>query len=423
MPNVLSRTHTHTHTRMMCDSGGTFIFITFIAYIFFSRAQQNNDTRMLSTRGISKLVMSKPNPATLIWRTKENDPTRHTPAHEGLYYLMPDEKRILDMFGHPTPFDPETTRFYKTIGIMPVMIRKPSLSAMDYVQRIKPNMENIRILFYGDKGHGKTHTLAHLIHYLHAQQNYFIIHLREMKKFTRSPWEFNASTSRPGRIDTPLNSALLLQQIKLQNAALFDKHKDDLLCSQDYKWSLREVTKSGEPLTNVIDHGVNRVIHSSDCVAVLFKELMLAADSGKIRLASVLDNVRFLFLREAGVLKHQDHKRVLVDEITVARALKKLIRGTYKNGLVLATCDDKLSPKQNQTPQDAIGQEGWDCFDPFLPIQVPKYSRNEYENCMNFYQDIGWLTRPEAMTREARDEIRFVSGLNPGQVHYLCQAL
>jgi small subunit ribosomal protein S29 len=303
------------------------------------------------------------------------------------------------------------------------MVRKPSLTAMDYTRRVKPNSENLRVLFYGDKGHGKTHTLTHLIHYLHLQQEHFIIHIREMKKFTRSPWEFSASTSRPGRVDTPLNAAMLLQQFKLQNSALLVKHQEDLLCSQDYKWSLREVTKSGEPLVNVIEHGINRVIHASDCVSVLFKELMMAADSGKIRLASVLDNVRFLFLRECGVLKHADFKKVLVDEMTVARAIKKLIRGSYKNGLVLATCDDKLSPKQDQTPQESIGQEGWDHFDPFLPIHVPKYSREEYETCMNFYQDIGWLTRPESRTREVRDEIRFVSGLNPGQVHYLCQAI
>lgn len=358
----------------------------------------------------------------LFWKTNVNDPRQHTPAHIGLYYLLPDEKEITKVFGHSSPFDIETTRFYKTIGMMPLMIRQPSLSAMDYIRRIKPDSGNVRIILYGDKGHGKTHTLTHLIHYLHLMQDHFIIHIREMKKFTRSPWGYEASTSRPGRVDTPLNAALLLQQFKVQNVALLEKHKETLLCSQDYKWSLREVTSAGEPLVNVIEHGINRVIHASDCVAVLFKELMLAADSNKIRLASILDNVRFLFLREAP-FKHADFKKVLIDEITVARSLKKLIKGSHRNGLVLATSDDKLSAKQNQTPQDALGQEGWDHFDPFLPIQVPKYSRKEYESCMNLYQDIGWLARPESRTIEVRDEIRFVSGLNPGQVHYLCLAI
>lgn len=358
----------------------------------------------------------------LIWKTNEDDPRRHTSAHDGLFYQLPDNKQIQLIFGHPSPYDIETTRFYKTLGMMPVMVRQPALTAMNYIERMKPSMPNVKILFYGDKGHGKTHTLTHLLHYLHLKQEHFIIHIREMKKFTRSPWEFNESTSRPGRIDTPMNAAILLQQFRIQNAKLLEKHKDSLICSKDYTWSLRETTKAGEPLANIAEHGVNRIIHSSDCVAVLFKELMLASDAGKIKLASILDNVRFLFLREAGVLKHVDLKKVLVDEITVARAVKKLIKGSYKNGLVLATCDDKLSRKQNQTPQEAIGQEGWEYFDPFLPINVPKYSRKEFESCMNMYQDVGWLVRPESRTQEARDEIRFVSGLNPGQVYYLCQS-
>lgn len=359
----------------------------------------------------------------LVWRANQDDPRLHTSIHEGLHYILPKEQDCRPIFSYTSPFDIETTRFYRTIGMVPLMIRQPSLEAMHYIKNIKPDMPNVRILFYGDKGHGKTHTLTHLIHYLHLHQEHFIIHIREMKKYARSPLSMDESTSRPGRIDTNTSALRQLRQFKAQNTNLLEKYKDVLKCSQDYTWSLREHTKAGEPLTNVIDHGTNRSLHASDCLAVLFKELMLAADAGHIKLASVLDNVRFLFLREAGVLKHKDHKRVLIDEITVARAIRKLIKKNYKNGLVLATCDDKLSSEQNQIPQDIIGPDGWDHFDPFIPLNVPKYSRKEYESCMNLYQDIGWLTRPEVRTQEVRDEIRFLSGLNPGQVHYICQSL
>lgn len=382
--------------------------------------------RCLSHAAIDKLrPISK---ESLVWRANTDDPRQHTEAHEGLYYLLPDDKQLLQIYakvinGQPTPFDIEKTRFYKTIGMFPLMVRRPFLEASQYLNDLKPNMPNVRVLFYGDIGHGKTHTLAHLLHLLHLRQDHFIVNIREMKKFTRSPWSTDQSTSRPGRIDTNMNAALFLQQFKVQNENLIAKHNDSLKCSKDYKWSLREETKAGQPVSDVIEHGINRVIHASDCMAVLLKELSLAADAGQIRLASVLDNVQFLFYREAGVLKHADHKRMLVDEITVARALKKIIKQDYKNGLVLATCDEKLSPVHDLRPQDALGQEGWDHFDPFLPVKVPKYSRKEFESCMDLYQDIGWLTRPESRTREVRDEIRFISGLNPGEVHYLCQAL
>lgn len=384
-----------------------------------------NQIRRISQAALEKL-RSIPS-ENLIWKSNEDDPMRHTHSHEGLFYNLPEGKQIQQIFGHLTPFDPETTAYYKTLGKSPVvMIRKPALDTMEYIKKLKPSMPNLRVLFYGDKGHGKTHILSHLLHYLHTEQQYFIIHVREMKKFTTTPGPegfYVASNSRQGRIDNPLSAAVLLQQFRVQNANLIEEYKDKLTCGRDYIWSSREVTKAGEPLMNVAEHGVNRVNHASDCVAVLFKELTLAADEGKIKLASILDNVRFLFLREAGILKHKGNKRILVDEITVARAIKKLIKGSYKNGVTLATCDDKLSTKQNQTPREVLGVEGWNHFDPCLPIHVPKYSRMEFESCMNFYQDIEWLCRPESRTREVRDEVRFLSGSNPGQVAYICSAL
>lgn len=384
-----------------------------------------NQIRRISQAALEKLKLIPSQ--NLIWKANEDDSRRHNYSHEGLFYSLPDEKRIQQIFGHPSPFDTPTTAYYKILGDSPVvMIRKPALDTMEYIRKLNPSLPNLRVLFYGDHGHGKTYTLTHLLHYLHSEQQHFIIHVREVKKFTRSPGlegTYVASTSRPGRIDNPLSAAVLLQQFRVQNANLIEKYKDTLTCGQDYVWSSREVTKAGEPLVNVAEHGVNRVNHASDCVAVLFKELMLAADAGKIKLASILDNVKYLFSREAGVIKHKDRKLILVDEITVARAIKKLIKGSYKNGLTLAACDDKVSTKQNQTPRDLLGVEGWNHFDPCLPIHVGKYSRKEFESCMNYYQDIEWLSRPESRTQEVRDEVRFLSGSNPGQVAYICSAL
>lgn len=354
----------------------------------------------------------------LVWRANEDDPRKHTEEHEALFYKLPDDNKP---FGQVSPFGYEPTKFNKIIGFSPIMIRKPALSAMNYIRQTTPTMPNVRVVFYGDPGHGKQHTLAHLIHYLHTQQEHIIIHVRETRYFTRYIQELGESKSRPGRIDTPLYAAILLQQFRLQNSKLLEN--ESLVCSQDYVWSSREKTKAGEPLINIAEHGVNRVIHASDCVAALFKELMLASDSGKIKLATFIDDVRLLFQREAGVLKHADKKQVLVDEITVSRSLKKLIKGNYRGGLLFVSCDNKKSTQQNQTLQQVLGEEGWDYFDPFLPIHVPKYSRNEFENCLNMYQDIGWLSRPESRTCEVREELRFISGMNPEQVFYLCQSI
>lgn len=358
------------------------------------------------------------------WMDSVTEQRKETVKTEGLFYHLPNEKDLVQVYGIASPFDLVTTNYYKALGGMPMMIRKPALDVIDYINRTKPDMPNVKMLLYGDLGHGKTHTLAHLIHYLHSKQEHFVLHVRDIRYFTKRPNDHSESLSRPGRIDTPVNAAILLQQFRVQNANLLEKHKDTLVCSKDYSWSLREITKAGEPLLNLAEHGVNRINHASDCYAVLVKELMLASDAGKIKLATVIDNVRNLFLREAGqMIKHDDFKKVLIDEITVARALKKLIKGSYKNGFVIGACDDRESKKLNQRLQEVIGQEGWEHFDPFLPIHVPKYTRTEFESCMDMYEDMGWLCRAESRTQEVRDEIRFISGLNPGQVCYLCKAL
>lgn len=360
----------------------------------------------------------------LVWRANEDDPRKHNGSHLGLFYQLPKEDEITKIFGYPSPYAPEITYFYKTIKMMPLMVRQPTLSIIDILRNSANQQEpNKRFLIYGDPGHGKTHALTHLTHYLHLGQEHILIQPREIKRFTIAPLEHSVSTSRPGRIDTQLHSAAFLQQFRIQNSSLLERNRDLLTCSKDYRWSAREITKAGEPIDNIIQHGIDRVIHSSDCVAVLMKELAMAADSGKIKIATIIDEVGYLFHYHAGSKKHPDYKRVLVDEMTVPRALKKLIKGNHKGSITVASCDDILTTKQNQTPEDVLREDGLDHFQNSHRIHMPKYNRIEFENCMNLYQDIGWTTRPESRTQETRDEIRFVSGLNPREVHYLSMAL
>lgn len=379
---------------------------------------------MISKSGLAKTLVERQVPALGRWKTDQNDPRKHDTSHLGLIYEFPKEpSEFLPIVGREKIFNKEYTGFLKTIDMVPIMVRKPALTVMDKMRENLTKTENEQILIYGDPGHGKRHTLAHLLHFNYLEQNRFLLHLGSLGKLACGPKEHKLSTSRPGRIDTPLDSAAMLQIIRVENQEYMAKNKDSLVCSKDYKWSAREVTKAGEPLDAIIDHGLNRVIHSSDCLAVLIKELMLAADEGKIKLLTIMNKVDWLFHYYAGQLKHPDFKRVTVDEMTVPRALKKLIKSDHKNSLLIATCDDLATNQQNQTPETILPEDGITYFEKAHRILVPKYSRLEFENCYNFYQDIGWLTRPESRTQEVRDEVRFLSGLNPYHVWYLCKPL
>lgn len=368
------------------------------------------------------------------WYAGEQDPRKHNISHAGLFYIMPEEDEMIKMFGKPNPFhNLNVAPFHKCIGFIPVMIRQPALTAMNKIGKLDDQeatttttttRQTKKILLFGDEGHGKGHALAHIIHYLYLKEKYFIISSPDIRVHTTNPRETSPSTSRPGRVDTPIMAALALQQFRIQNANLLKQHEETLRCSQDYKWSARETTKMGDPLVALADHGVNRVMHASDCFAVLVKELMKAADEGKIKLSLVARDVSFLFLEFAGYLRHPDWKSVLVDEMTVARTYKKLIGGKYNNGLVVVSAQDRENRlHQNQTPESVLSEEGLKYLEGADRIHVPKYSRQEFENCMNFYEDIGWLTRPVSRTGIVRDEVRFTSGLNPRQVDWLCRGL
>lgn len=358
--------------------------------------------------------------SSLIWESSESDPTKHDDSHQSLIYRLP-QTDFLTIYGRTSPFDKHITQHYETLGLFPMMIRKPALTAFDYYRRANFNAPNIRLLLYGNVGHGKTHSLAHIVHYLHNMKDCVILQIRDLKKLLHTPQEHTASITRPGRIDTPIETAIALKQFSLQNAYVLGHLGANLACSRDYKWSAREITSAGEPLMNVAEHAVNRVTHATDCFAVLLKELAIAANNGIIRLVTILDDVAYLFDERAGELKHKDYKFMYTDELTAARAIKKLVKGSHKNSMLIAACDRPKTPKALQTPKHLLGLEGWNSFDPFLPIHVPEYSREEFESHMNMLQDIDWITRPEARTEEMRDELRFVSGMNPLELDKLCR--
>lgn len=181
-----------------------------------------------------------------------------------------------------------------------------------------------RIIFHGLTGSGKSLTLNHLIHYAH-RSNFVIVHLNEILNLTRLPFEYKPSESRKkeGRVDTPINSTMLLQHFKAQNEKLIK----NLKLSKTYNWSLKEQNEKGEPLINIIDHGITRSDHSSDCYAVLVKELKLAAEQGLIKLFVAIEDINFLYWPTD--LRRPDWTYYTTMDVTVTRAFRKLVSSDF----------------------------------------------------------------------------------------------
>jgi small subunit ribosomal protein S29 len=96
----------------------------------------------------------------------------------------------------------------------------------------------------------------------------------------------------------------------------------------------------GDPLVNVIEHGISRIKHASDCVAVLLKELKLQADAGSFRLFYAVDLVNS-FYRPTNMM-WPDKTGLHVDQITIGRAFKKLLLNDWVRIRVLIVSSNRI---------------------------------------------------------------------------------
>lgn len=87
------------------------------------------------------------------------------------------------------------------------------------------------------------------------------------------------------------------------------------------------MTEAGEPLNNVVEHGINRIKHASDCMAVVLKEIKEQSSSGNYKVLVVADKVNSLY--EMSKIKYPDKSIVDVNNITIVRAFRKLFTNDW----------------------------------------------------------------------------------------------
>ncbi|KAF7492892.1 28S ribosomal protein S29 [Sarcoptes scabiei] len=363
------------------------------------------------------------------FRTKECDPSKHQEIHNGLFYQIPKEaSNRLFLFGG---FDKDIQSTLNVFQEMCIMVRKPAIDVINLLNRTDFNQPPNFYVLYGPIGSGKTFTLNHILHYGFHKQ-FILIYCPRPTDWIRFPQEQTMSTSNPKRIDTPLDAAIWLQYFKAQNFSLLEKL--NLKSLNKYTWSLREHTNVGDSLMSIVEHGINRIKHACDCMAVLLKELKLNSELGHCRLLVCSEKANAFY--EPSRLLLPDRSIATVDDITIARAFKKFFKKDWKNGACVVTVCKKLVvpyrilaisgiPKKERIrdrtlklwgpfnvnhlsdyPKALLTDEGFQDFDPFVPIE-----------------EKNWLQRPVSKTKEAHEEIKFLSGMNPGQVYNICSEL
>ncbi|CAH0592143.1 unnamed protein product [Chrysodeixis includens] len=353
------------------------------------------------------------------FRTSENSPTQHNDKQEGLFYTMKPDlcKQLFAHGGFPKSFMKQTKTFTETA----IMVRQPALDLMACIKASDMSQPVIRYVLYGEKGTGKSITMAHLLHYAH-EEGYLIVHVPWVSEWLRRVprhKEMSNSQTHEGFVDLPLDAAAWLIHFKSQNQAILKS--GELKISKQYVWSKRETTEAGSPLAALVEHGISRVKYACDVVDALIDEIKILSNSKQCKTFVAIDGFNSFFYPLTR-LNTPTKRKVKPEEVTLTTSFMKITTNDWNNGAIVLTADQLAFPDDHQEshlPRYLLYKKGFEHLDPFVPIKVGRYNDKEFISCVNYYRDRLWLRGPP----EIEAELKFTSASNPYRFMEQCAPL
>lgn len=349
----------------------------------------------------------------------DNSPSNQTPQEVGRYYRIdPDlKKQLFALGGFPKSYEKQI----KSFGEACVMVRNPALEVINYIKSSDLNRPTIRYVLYGDNGVGKSLTLAHILHYGH-ENDFILVHVPWVPNWFKKPKEKASSETHENCYDLPIDAASWLIHFKSQNAKLLQKL--DLKCSKDYVWSKRETTEAGAPLIALVEHGISRIKFASDIIAVLLEELKEQSSQGKCKTMVGIDGYNAFFWPRTYMHGETRAHKIKTDQITLRKPFLDITNYDWTNGVCVLVVDkialtDDIEPI-SELPRYLLTEKGFEHLDPFVPVQVDKYSELEFKRCIDYYLDRRWI---QNCGDRFDEELKFLSGMNPFSLMERCAPL
>lgn len=274
------------------------------------------------------------------FRTTETDPLKHTKDHIGQFYTVNanDSKTLFSYGGLPKSFAINTHTFNEIC----LMIRRPSVDIINCINNLDFSKPAVRFVLYGEKGCGKSLTVAHLLHYA-FKKHFLIFHVPWLGDWVRYPKEFSNSEVREGFIDQNLEVSHWLLHFKTQNASLLP----DLKTTEDHVWSKRETTPRNSSLLDLVDHGINRIKYASEVLVALCQEVKNLSDGGGCKTLVCIDGFNALFYPNTRVFA-PGKIPIPPSRITATIGLLNLTKFDWKNAVIVLTTDERVEAKTDQ---------------------------------------------------------------------------
>ncbi|XP_058809360.1 small ribosomal subunit protein mS29 [Phymastichus coffea] len=380
--------------------------------LFRSRIIKLFKLRNLSTAPQAVRVQEE---LTQTFKTTENNPVNHDERHLGKFYTIPSGQ-LKTIFSHG--LTNEYKKIITTFTEACLMVRKPALDIFECLAQTNYKKPVNKYVIYGGYGCGKSSTLLHVIHHGYCS-NKIIVHIPWATHWYLGPKEVANSTTKDGLVDLPIDAAAWLVNFKKQNADVLAR--TDLKLSKSYEWSPEDTSLKNSPLLDTIGLGIERIKYACDIVDALMTELKEACIAGKCKVLVAIDGFNALFADTTRV-KDEQKQMVPSARISLTRSFLNITKSDWCNGEVVVVVDEKATEERRNShlPRYLLSEKGFEHMDPFLPIAVENYSRDEFDTVIEYYKNRKWIRE---LTADGHKELKVISGANPRKLMNYCKHL
>ena len=369
-----------------------------------------------STTSVSATTTAEPEESQLLCA---KSPDQHTVADLQKIYTIQESLRT-ERLGPAVPkyFAHLSNAIHETS----VLIRSPALQCMEMIDAAAMDGTGpAKMMLHGPRGGGKSLTLLHLLHYamlkemvlLYVPNPYFFVR-DHTNVLLKSSWKAT-------RYDQPNMAKRWLDVFRSMNANFLR----NTTTSREYKWGKRDATPQGKTLMQLLDQGSSRDSYLTDAVGILLREIRT---NEALNVMFAVDACNGLFTSETKYEEVEDPR-----DLALVEMFQKLTRPefTLKQGAyVFATSrsvqyykppialTEKNEPDSLERFLDGAAREH---LADFTHVDVPNYSKEEYETMMNFYNSVGWLARDN--TEDVIKQVDFLTYRNPFAVQQILRTL
>lgn len=245
--------------------------------------------------------------------------------------------------------------------------------------------------------------------------DWFILPVPSVFSWVHGPSELQVSTYHAERFDQPEQANALLQMCKSINS----KALAEVQLNNQYLFGRRDVIEKGEPLGKIIDTGLRRANYATDAVGVLLKEIR---GNPSLRVLLAVNQFNGFFLKTT--FKDAKQKWIKPKRLSLVHHFTELLHPSegLKNGAMVFALSRtgmlRSDIKSYQIP-DLIGKRGLSAVQDSINIEVPCYSKEELESCLQFYKERRILTKE--LNSQLTKEIAFLKAYEPPIVSHLCR--